>query len=158
MSRILAVVGIVGAVALGSCVSQRATLNDGLAWSYQNNPGEGPKLAYGAPMSDNVVLMMTCDAGEGRARLSLLGGSPEAGLVLASGRESTRFGGEAVASPGAGHLIETTAPLDATLLARFQRTGDLTLVDRSRSIRIDAEGSERADVKRFFKACEQRTA
>lgn len=153
MSRILAVVGLVGAVALGSCVSQRSTLNDGLAWSYQNHPGEGPKLAYGAPMSDNVVLMMTCEAGQGRARLSLLGGSQEAGLVLASGSESTRFAGEAVASPGAGHLIETTAPLDATPLLRFRKTGDLTLVDRGRSVRIDAEGSERADVKRFFKAC-----
>lgn len=153
MSRILAVVGIVGAVALGSCVSQRATLNDGFAWSYQNHPGEGPKLAYGAPMSDNVVLMMTCDAGDGRARLSLLGGSAKAGLVLASGDQSTRFGGETVASPGAGHLIETTAPLDARPLARFRKTGDLTLVDRGRSVRIDAEGSERADVKRFFKAC-----
>lgn len=153
MSRILAVVGIVGAVALGSCVSQRAALNDGFVWSYQNHEGEGPKLAYGAPMSDNVVLMMTCDAGDGRARLSLLGGSPEAGLVLASGRESTRFGGEAVAPPGAGHLIETTAPLNAAPLARFQRTGDLTLVNRGRSVPINAEGSERADVKRFFRAC-----
>lgn len=157
MPRILALVGIVGAVALGSCVSQHATLNDGFAWSYQNHPGEGPKLAYGAPMSDNVVLMMTCDAGEGRARLSLLGGSPDAGLVLASGREATRFGGEPVASPGGGHLIETTAPLDATPLARFQRTGDLTLVDRGRSVRIDAQGSERGDVKRFFRACGRRT-
>lgn len=153
MSRILAVIGIVGAVALGSCVSQRASLNDGLAWSYQNHPGEGPKLAYGAPMSDNVVLMMTCDAGEGRARLSLLGGSPDAGLILASGRESAKLGGEAVASPIAGHMLETTAPLDAQPLARFQRTGDLTLIDRGRSVRIDAQGSERGDVKRFFKAC-----
>lgn len=153
MSRILALVGIVGAVALGSCVSQHATLNDGFAWSYQNHEGEGPKLAYGAPMSDNIVLMMTCDAGEGRARLSLLGGSPEAGLVLASGRESTRFVGESVASPGPRRLLETTAPLDVPPLARFQRTGDLTLVHRSRSVRINARGSERADVKRFFKAC-----
>lgn len=153
MSRILAAIGIVGAVALGSCVSQHATLNDGLAWSYQNHPGEGPKLAYGAPMSDNVVLMMTCDAGEGRARLSLLGGSEQAGLVLASGPDSTRFAGESVASPGAGHLLETTAPLEAQPLARFRKTGDLTLVDRGRKVRIDAQGSERADVKRFFKAC-----
>ncbi len=155
MSRILAAIGIVGTVALGSCVSQRATLNDGLAWSYQNHPGEGPKLAYGAPMSDNVVLMMTCDAGEGRARLSLLGGSADTGLVLASGRESTHFGGEPVASPGAGHLLEATAPLKAQPLVRFRKTGDLTLVDRGRKVRLDAEGSERADVKRFFSACER---
>ncbi len=153
MFRVPALVGIVGAIALGSCVSQHAALNDGLAWSYQNHPGEGPKLAYGAPMSDTIVLMMTCDGGEGQARVSLLGGSPDAGLILASGRETTHFAGETVASPGAGHLIEATARLDAKPLARFQRTGDLTLVDRGRAVRIDAEGSERADVKRFFKAC-----
>ena len=138
---------------MGSCISQRALPSDGFAWSYQNDTGEGPKLAYGAPMSDNVVRMMTCDAGEGRARVSLLGGSPETGLIIASGRTSASLGGEAVASPTAGHMLEATAPLDARPLARFQRTGDLTLIDRGRSVRIDAQGSERADVKRFFKAC-----
>ena len=50
-------------------------------------------------------------------------------------------------------MIETTAPLDAKPLVRFRKTGDLTLVDRGRSVRIDAQGSERAEVKRFFKAC-----
>ncbi len=153
MSRILAIVGILGAVALGSCVSSQATNTDGLAWHYQETEGEGPKLAYGAPMSDHVVLMMTCEPGAQRVNLSLLGGSPQGGLILASGRETARFDGAPVASPTAGQLIEADAHLSAPPLARFEKTGALRLVDRGRSVSIDAKGGERADVGRFFEAC-----
>lgn len=152
MSRILAISGALAALALGSCVSHQATLTDGFAWSYQNNEGEGPKLTYGAPMSDNVVLMMTC--GEpGVATVSLLGGSPQGGLILTSGGKPTRFGGDLVSSPGLGHMIETEAPLASQPLARFERTGDLTLVDRGRKVELDARGAERKHVSHFFKAC-----
>ncbi len=152
MSRILSVLGIVSALALGSCVTQQAT-SDGFAWSFQNNEGEGPKLAYGAPASDNIVLMMTCAPGSERVNLSLLGGSPQAGLVLTSGGKQARLGGEAVAAPGVGHMIETEVHVGVQPLARFQKTGDLTLVDRGRSVELDAKGRERADVSRFFEAC-----
>lgn len=153
MSRVLAISGALAALALGSCVSQQATLSHGFAWSYQNHEGEGPKLTYGAPMSDNVVLMMTCERA-GVATVSLLGGSPQAGLVLASNGKPTRFGGDLVASPGIGQMIETSARLDSQPLARFQRTGDLTLITRGRPVELDAKGGERKDVARFFKACE----
>ena len=152
MNRFLAISGAVAALALGSCISQQATLTDGLAWSYQNNEGEGPKLTYGAPMSDNVVLMMTCGA-PGVATVSLLGGSPQGGLVLTSGGKPARFGGDLVATPGMGRMIETEASLTAQPLARFARTGDLTLVDRGRKVELDAKGAERRHVSRFFKAC-----
>lgn len=154
MSRILAAMGIVSALALGSCMTaQQPAVSDGLAWSFQDNEGEGPKLAYGAPASDHVVLMMTCEPGTERVSLSLLGGSPQAGLVLASGDSKTKFGGEAVASPFAGHMIEADANLSAPPLARFQKTGDLTLIERGRSVELDAKGSERRDVSQFFEAC-----
>jgi len=153
MSRVLAISGVLAALALGSCVSPQATLTDGFAWTYQNNEGEGPKLTYGAPMSDNVVMMMVCER-PGVANLSLLGGSPQGGLVLTSAGKPMRFGGELVASPGMGHTIETSARLDSRPLARFQRTGDLTLVDRGRSVALDARGAERKQVKRFFEVCE----
>lgn len=153
MSRILSLMVVVSALALGSCVTQQAALSDGFAWSYQNNEGEGPKLAYGAPSSDNIVLMMTCEPGAQRVNLSLLGGSPEAGLVLTSGGSKARFGGEPVVAPGAGHMIETEAHIASAPLAWFEKTGNLTLEDRGRSVNLDAKGSERADVSRFFQAC-----
>lgn len=152
MSRILAISGALAALALGSCVSHQATLTDGFAWSYQNNEGEGPKLTYGAPMSDNVVLMMTCGA-PGVATVSLLGGSPQGGVILASSGKPTRFGGDLVATPGLGHMIETEAALTSQPLARFERTGDLTLVDRGRKVELDARGAQRKHVSHFFKAC-----
>ncbi len=152
MHRFLAISGALAALALGSCVSHQATLTDGFAWTYQHNEGEGPKLTYGAPMSDNVVLMMLCEQ-PGVANVSLLGGSPQGGLILTSGGQPTRFGGDMVAAPGLGHMIETSARLDSRPLARFQRTGDLTLVDRGRKVEIDAKGGERRQVARFFEAC-----
>lgn len=152
MSRILSVLGIVSALALGSCVSQQAASSD-FAWSFQDNEGEGPKLAYGAPNSDNIVLMMACEAGSERVNLSLLGGSPETGMILTSGGRQAHFTGEPVVAPGAGHMIETEAHVDAPPLARFEKTGALTLVDRGRDVKLDASGSERAEVKRFFRAC-----
>lgn len=153
MSRILSILGIVSALALGSCVSQQAALSDGFAWSYQNNEGEGPKLAYGAPSSDNIVLMMTCEPGSDRVNLSLLGGSPQTGLVLTSGGAKASLNGEAVVAPSAGHMIESEIHIGAAPLARFQKTGDLTLVDRGRSVKLNANGSERTGVAQFFKAC-----
>jgi hypothetical protein len=154
MSRILAILGIMGAVALGSCVGGTAPNTDGLAWSYQNSEGEGPKLAYGAPMSDHVVLMMTCNPGAPTTTVSLLGGSPQGGLALASGRDRTALSGQPIPSPSTGHLIEADAELASPALARFARTGDLTLIDRGRSVDIDAKGGERQDVARFFQACQ----
>lgn len=153
MSRVLAILGIMSAIGLGSCVSGMRTDDGGLAWSFQQNEGEGPKLAYGAPASDHVVLMMTCEPGAPTATVSLLGGSPQGALVLASGREQARFDGRPVPSPAAGQLIEADARLTAAPLQRFRKTGDLTLIDRGRSVDVHARGPEKADVGRFFAAC-----
>jgi hypothetical protein len=38
----------------------------GMAWSLNNVEGEGAKLAFGAPNSDNVALMLVCQPGSGR--------------------------------------------------------------------------------------------
>ncbi|MFA7262104.1 MAG: hypothetical protein WC068_03695 [Caulobacter sp.] len=151
MPRTLAMLAAMTALALGSCVSRPAIT--GFAWTYQNNQGEGPKLAYGAPASDNVVLMMTCAPGARRVDVSLLGGSPEGGLILASGEQRQRFEGDLVASPGMGQIVQASVHPRAAPLARFARTGDLSLVDRGRTVRIDASPTERAGVARFFAAC-----
>lgn len=151
MPRTLVMLAAMAALALGSCVSRPA--NTGFAWTYQNNEGEGPKLAYGAPASDNVVLMMTCEPGARRVDVSLLGGSPRSGLILASGDERQRFDGDLVASPGMGQIVQSTMHARAAPLARFARTGDLALVDRGRTVSLDASPTERPSVARFFAAC-----
>jgi len=138
--------------ALGSCVHQGADVT-GFAWSYQDNPGEGPKLAYGAPASDNIVLMMTCDPEAATVNLSLLGGSPARNLTLASGSHKADFRGEAVPGPGAVGMIEASADLGARPLARFAETGKLSVIDRGRTAKLDASREDRAGVQRFFEAC-----
>lgn len=152
MPRTMVILAAMAALALGSCVSRPAVT--GFAWTYQNNEGEGPKLAYGAPASDNVVLMMTCAPGARRVDVSLLGGSPRAGLILASGDKHQRFEGDLIASPGMGQIVQASMHPRAAPLARFARTGDLSLIDRGRTVKLDATASERRGVSRFFAACE----
>lgn len=151
MTRLPALIAAVACAALGSCVASPAA--PGFAWSYQNNAGEGPKLAYGAPSSDNVVLMMTCEPAARRVDVSLIGGSPQGGLVLASGDARQTVAAGLVASPDAGQMIEGSTHIASPALARFARTGDLSLVDRGRTVRLDATPLDRASVSRFFAAC-----
>ena len=151
MHRTLAISTALLTLLLGSCVS--APVAPGFAWTYQHNEGEGPKLAYGAPASDNVVLMMTCEPGAQKVDVSLLGGSPQGGMTLSSGDERQQLRGELVASPGMGQMIQASAHPKSEPLARFARTGDLSLTDRGRTVRLDASPLERASVSRFFDAC-----
>ena len=152
MSRWFAMLGAMSALALGSCVSQSGGM-DGFAWSFQDNPGEGPKLAYGAPASDNVVLMMTCQPGTQQVNLSLLGGSPRDGVILVSNGDRQTFKGEAGAAPGMGHMVEAEAHLSAEPLTGFAETGRLSLIDRGRTAKLDASPAERAGVAKFFESC-----
>lgn len=151
MTRLPALIAAVACAALGSCVANPAA--PGFAWSYQNNAGEGPKLAYGAPSSDNVVLMMTCEPADRRVNVSLMGGSPQGGLVLTSGDARQAVPTALVASPDAGQMIEGSTHLASPALARFARTGDLSLIDRGRKVSLDATPMDRASVNRFFAAC-----
>lgn len=151
MSRLPAIIAAVACAALGSCVASPAA--PGFAWSYQNNVGEGPKLAYGAPSSDNVVLMMTCEPAARRVDVSLMGGSPHGGLVLTSGDARQTVPADFVAAPGAGQMIEGSTHIASPALARFARTGDLSLVDRGRTVSLAATPMDRASVNRFFAAC-----
>lgn len=151
MPRTLVILAAMAALALGSCVSRPAVT--GFAWTYQNNEGEGPKLAYGAPASDNVVLMMTCEPGARRVDVSLMGGSPKAGLTLVSGDARQTLKADLVSSPGVGQMIQAVARPASAPLAGFARTGDLSLIDRGRTVDFGASPSERPGVARFFEAC-----
>lgn len=151
MSRMLAIMALVACGGLGSCVS--APANPGFVWTYQNNAGEGPKLAYGAPASDDIVLMMTCEPGAQRVDVSLMGGSPQAGLTLTSGESRQALTADLVAAPGMGQMIQASTHPASAPLAGFARTGALSLVDRGRTVNVDASPTERRVVTRFFEAC-----
>lgn len=152
MPRTLAMIALVACGGLAGCVV--APTAPGFAWSFQHNAGEGPKLAYGAPASDNIVLMMTCEPGSQRVDVSLMGGSPKAGLTLVSGDARQTLRADLVSSPGMGQMIQAVARPASAPLAGFARTGDLSLVDRGRTVKVDATPSERRGVAQFFEACQ----
>ena len=51
---------------LGSCMHGQEAMSSGMAWSLHETPEEGAKLAYGAPNSDNVALMLSCQPASGQ--------------------------------------------------------------------------------------------
>lgn len=152
MFRSLGILGVMIGMLLGSCITPLAIR--GFAWSFQDQPGEGPKLAYGAPASDDILLMLTCEPGADRITVVLPNGSPRTGVVLASGGAKARLAGDTVAGPGSGGMIEAPARPQTPPIARFARTGVLTLVDRGRRVRLDAAPHERPAIARFFTACQ----
>jgi hypothetical protein len=138
---------------LGSCATQPVS-SGGFAWNYQKDAGEGVKLAYGAPQSDAVLLMLNCREGSNRVQVSMLGGSEREGVVLASHGAKDSFGGQAQTDPmGGGQVVMVDVPVNAPSLRQFARTGDLTLIDRGRPVQLSAQGGDKAGVSRFFEEC-----
>ena len=151
MHRAVIAATIAGFVMSG-CASAPAVAPGDFAWSYADSPGEGAKLAYGRPQSDEVLVMMTC-APNSQVMLSAaaMGGSR---LILISGGAKTTLNG-AVADgfDGQGYL-EVSTPAKGAALAAFRKSGDLTLNSGGRSVDVKALDADRPAVSRFFQACE----
>jgi len=139
-------------LALAGCASQQAAV-PGYGWAFVNDPGEGPKLAYGRPSSDEVLLMMTCAEAPDHIVLTATGLSgPQ--LAVSSGGQVTRL--PATAAPGLGEdsLLQAVADADAPVLRNFRRTGDLALMHGDQRHGVAAAPGDRGQVRAFFKACE----
>ena len=151
MYRAVIAATIAGFIMRG-CASAPAVAPGDFAWNYAENPGEGAKLAYGRPQSDEVLLMMTC-APDRQVLLSAaaVGGSR---LTLASGDAKTAIDAAVTDGfDGQGYLEATTSARGAALAA-FRRSGDLTLTSSGRSFDLTAMDTDRGAVRRFFEACE----
>ena len=151
-----AVLSLIASCALAACAHQTAPAAlAGMSWvATAAEAGGEAKLAFGAPNSDNVVLMMSCQPGSGRIVLSTI--EPAAGaapvMILTSRGRSSRH--RAVALPnelGDGALVEAQAPAADPALARFAETGELAVAVNGR--RIALPGANRADARRFVEAC-----
>jgi hypothetical protein len=140
------------ALGLAGCASQQAAV-PGYAWAFMQDPGEGPKLAYGRPSSDEVLLMMTCAATPGRVTLTATGLTGPL-LTVSSGGQTTRLA--ATTAPGLGEdgLLQAVADRDAPVLSNFRRTGDLAILHSDTRHGIAAAPADRDQVKAFFRACE----
>lgn len=151
--RPAAVLLILAALAVtAGCASDRAPAPDGYAWNYLDNPGEGPKLAYGRPDSDDVLVMLNCGEGPAKVTLTATGLSGRE-IALASGRVVTRLPAQPIASQAGEGVLEARTSTDAAALSAFRRTGALDLLVASERHGMPARGGQHAHVKAFFKAC-----
>jgi hypothetical protein len=155
-----AIIGLIGTAALlglAACAGQMTTLGSGsMAWAFNQNPDEGAKLAYGAPASDNVVLMMTCRPGSSRVALSAITTekAPTGVTLISNGAKGVFRGASASGFEGQVGLVEAMAPASSAALKGFRQTGDLALLDGRHKVKIAAGDKDKAAVDRFFKACE----
>lgn len=140
-----------GGLALSGCAYDRSSQR-GYAWNYMNSAEEGPKLAYGAPDSDDVVMMMACAP---RASAVVLTASGLAGgeIALASGHSVTRLRAQPAPSAMSDDLLQARTTVDASALRAFRRTGDLDLLVADERHSLNAAPADQRQVKAFFKAC-----
>jgi methylglyoxal synthase len=144
-----------GGLTLGGCAYDRSASSaqaSGYAWNYVDSPDEGPKLAYGRPDSDDVVMMMACAP---RASAVTLTATGLAGteIALASGRKITRLKAQPIASDMSDGVLEARTSVDASALSAFRRTGDLDLLVADERHSLNAAPADHRQVKAFFKAC-----
>lgn len=139
------------ALLLSACAHERAA-NNAYAWAYLNEPGEGPKLAYGRPSSDEVLLMLACPQAGGPVEVSASGIEGPA-IALSSRDQTSRLEAKAAEDGGTGPFLLARATSRDPALGNFRRTGDLAIVNGPKRHSIAATGDERRRVKAFFEAC-----
>jgi hypothetical protein len=152
-SRIAPVV-VLGLLAAGlaGCAHEKVA-QGGYHWAYLESGAEAPRLAYGRPDSDDVVLMLSCRPGQDRVDVSAIGLSGGE-IVLASGRAESRFAAAKVedAMDGGGFL-EARGKASAPALDGFRKSGDLALLTQGERHSLSANSADRGHVRAFFRAC-----
>ena len=140
-----------GGLLLGACAHDQESA-PGYAWNYMDNVGEGPKLAYGRPNSDDVVMMLACAPRASAVTLTATG-LPGNEIALASGHTVTRLKAQAAPVDMSDGVLQARTSVDASALSAFRRTGDLALLVANERHSLDAAPADRRQVKAFFKAC-----
>lgn len=150
-----AVVSLVALLALSACAHPQAGGHgaEGMAWSLDHVDGEGHKLAFGQPHSDNVMLMMTCQPRSGSVQVSVTappGTGADQLRLISSGRSSTLA---ATKSPsmGDGAILEAAARADDPVLGSFARSGQLAVAVGGR--RTPLPQADQAQASRFVEGC-----
>ena len=132
-----------------------AGAEDGLFWFY-SRAEDGPKLAYGAPNSDAVRLMIYCRPTEPRVRLEATtpAATAPARLTVTSTGATAALPAASDANPmGGGRLVSAQAATTAPVLTAFRNTGRLTVAAGGEPMTMNAGPAERAAVQSFFAAC-----
>lgn len=150
-SRAAPLFALILVTALAGCAHEKVGL-DGYRWAYLAEAGEGPRLAYGRPNSDDVVLMMGCHPGRDDIEISAVGASGGE-MVLASGRSESRFSAARIDDAMSEGLFQARGSAKAPALEAFRRSGDLALMNKGERHSLSAGSADKGQVRAFFKAC-----
>jgi hypothetical protein len=143
------------AVAVAACAHPMTPTAPGpeMSWSLTEAEGEGAKLAYGEPQTDNVLLMLSCEPRSGEVWVSMTApeGTGAKAVRLSSGGRSTRLPGESAPSGfGDGLLVEAPARADDPVLTRFAEGGELAVAVGARRATLPADPDKS---RRFVESC-----
>jgi len=147
-----AILSLIASCSLAACAHQSPpSAMPGMAWSLNHVEGEGAKLAFGLPQSDNVLLMMSCEPNSGEVLVSANAPTRvRPVLELASGGIKARYMGAIGPALGEGTVIEAQAQAADPVFASFAKSGDLALtIDGQRT----AVPGDRAKAHEFVNAC-----
>lgn len=151
-----AIIGLGISCLLASCAHQGQNGLPGMAWSLNHAEGEGAKLAYGQPQSDNVLIMMTCQPRSGRVMVSMTASAdaPSDAIEIASRGRNSRLAADATPGMGEGAAyVEAQAAVSDPALKSFEATGDLAVMANGRKATMPVRGPERRAVSDFFASC-----
>lgn len=152
-----AIVGLGLSCLLSACAQQAGPPTaPAMAWSLNHVEGEGAKLAFGEPDSDNLLLLMTCQPRSGEVMVTMAAPQdrPARAIELQSHEQSSRLAGQIVPAVSEGEsLIEAQTKASDPTLASFARTGDLTIAGDGPKVRLPVRGEERQAVRAFVATC-----
>jgi hypothetical protein len=126
-------------------------------WHLSLEPQEAG-LAYGVANSDEVKLQLRCETGSGALGLGAILEKPSRQLHLESGGDSERYpAASEEAGITDGHYVQVGAQADAKtkdpVFQRFRRLGWIAVWDGETRRTYAAHPQSRADIERFFVAC-----
>ena len=120
---------------------------------YFSRGGVAATLAYGRPNSDDVALVLECQAGSGQVDISDIARRSGAnGLILTSGTSRVVLPTRTDTTLGPATLW-ARASSAAPVLAAFRRTGRIGVQSPGARYTVEAAADERPGIEQFFQAC-----
>jgi len=126
----------------------------GYDWFLHQEPREN-SLTYGLANSDEVKLKLSCSTASGVLDLAAVLDKPPSRLRLESGGDMETY--PAVSEPAgltSGHYAEAQARTKDPVFQRFRRLGWIALWEGEERRAYAAHPQSRADIERFFVACD----
>jgi hypothetical protein len=150
-----AILSFIAACALSACAHETsAPVAEGFrGMSWIEIEGDGPRLAFGVPDSDMVLVMMSCAPRSGAVTVNYFAAKDEPGrtLKLKSGPATASLRATATPSEMDELVIEATAPAATRVLASFARSGERAVA--LRGSRVALPPADRPKAKRFVDSC-----